>query len=221
MKVFVVIPVYNEEKSIEKVIADVKTFTPHVVVVDDCSRDQSAAFAKHAGAVVLRHVVNRGQGAALQTGNVYALAHGADIIVHFDSDGQHQAKDIPKMIEPLVQGRVDVVFGTRFSGTEAVNMPASKKKLLLPTARLVNRVVTGLKLSDGHNGFRALSRKAVERIIIKQDRMAHNTEIPSLVARESLRYEEVPVEVIYNEYGQGVGDGVRILWELLKERIIR
>ncbi len=224
MKMFVVIPAYQEEEAIARVIADVLQYTRDIVVVNDASSDNTATIARKSGAVVLEHVVNRGQGAALQTGTDYALRHGADIIVHFDSDGQHQAKDIPAMIQPLLDGEADIVLGSRFlSGRSAskASLPRSKRLVILPMARRVNYFFTGLMLSDGHNGWRAMNRSAAVKLKITQDRMAHNTEIPYLISRLGLRYKEVSVDVVYHEYGQGLGDGVRIVWEVVKDKFIR
>ncbi len=220
MKIFVIIPAYNEITHIGAVVDDVKQYIADVIVVDDCSKDGTAMAAAKHGAVVLRHVVNRGQGAALQTGNEYALEHGAEIIAHFDADGQHQAKDISRLIEPVILGAVDVVFGSRFLEGARGEIPLTKRFLILPMARLVNRLFTGLWLSDGHNGLRAMNRKATELVRITQDRMAHNTEIPSLVARHGLQLKEVPMDVVYHKYGRGVFDGVRILWDLVKGKVI-
>ena len=224
MKMFVVIPAYQEEEAIARVIADVLQYTRDIVVVNDASSDNTATIARKSGAVVLEHVVNRGQGAALQTGTDYALRNGADIIVHFDSDGQHQAKDIPAMIQPLLDGEADIVLGSRFlSGRSAskASLPRSKRLVILPMAGRLNYFFTGLMLSDGHNGWRAMNRSAAVKLKITQDRMAHNTEIPYLISRLGLQYKEVSVDVVYHEYGQGLGDGVRIVWEVVKDKFIR
>ncbi len=221
MKVFTVIPAYYEEESIGHVVDQVLEYTPHVVVVNDASQDNTSHIAKEHGAVVLEHLVNRGQGAALQTGNDYALANGADIIVHFDADGQHQAKDMSKFTKPIEDGEVDVVLGSRFLYGAMSNMPVSKRMFILPVARWVNFGLTGLMLTDGHNGWRALSAHAASLINITQDRMAHNTEIPFLIGKHQLRYKEVPVDIIYKEYGQGIWDGAKIIADLLKDRFVK
>ena len=221
LSLFVVIPAYFEEKTIGQVIDDVRSYTRNIVVVDDASKDQTSTIAKDHGAVVLRHLVNRGQGAALQTGNDYALKHGAEIIVHFDADGQHQAKNIPKVVEPLLREDVDVVLGSRFMYGGMSNIPVSKRLFILPVARWVNFGFTGLSLTDGHNGWRAMNRKAARLISITQDRMAHNTEIPYLIGKHKLSFKEVPVDVVYKEYGQGFGDGVKIVWDLVKNKFIK
>ena len=113
MKTFIIIPCLNESENIVKVINSVKEYG-QVVIVDDCSIDNSYELALNQGIVVLKHYINRGQGASLETGDRYALKHGADIVIHFDSDGQHNSLEIPKLIEPLLLGKVDIVLGSRF-----------------------------------------------------------------------------------------------------------
>lgn len=221
-KVFIVVPAWNEEKNISRILENLKLYYPvkQIIVVDDGSRDQTYWLAKKSGVVALRHPINRGQGAALQTGNDYALKSGAEIIVHFDADGQHQAKEIFEWAGPVVSGEVEVVLGSRFLGKEAKNLPWSKKiffKLIIPWHNLF----TGLKLSDLHNGTRVLSRQAAEKIRITQDEMAHNSEIQSQISKYKLSYREVPVEIIYDKHGQGlVKGGAKIFKDLIKKSLV-
>ena len=235
---FVVVPAYNEEKNIGRVIGGLfeKGITriedkmiPRinngltlmtVVVVDDGSSDNTAEVAKSVGAVVLKHEVNRGQGAALQTGDEYALENGATAVVHFDADGQFNPADIIQALVVMKEKNADVILGSRFLDNRS-QIPWTKKHLVLPVARLINYFLTGLKLTDAHNGFRILSRKALEKINISQDRMAHNSEIIKQIKQKNLSYLEYPVEVTYNEYGQGVAGGLKIVWEILQGRFMR
>lgn len=217
---FIVIPAYNEARSIAQVIEEVKKEIPEakIVVVDDGSTDNTSSLASQHGAIVLRHVVNRGQGAALQTGDEYALDKGAEIVVHFDADGQHQAEDIKKMIEPIRKGEADIVLGSRF--LEKTNkVPLTKKFFILKPAIIFNWFFCGLKLTDAHNGWRALSRRALQKISITQDGMAHNTEIIEQIRKKGLKYKEVPVRIVYHEYGQSWGGGVKILRDLFWRKI--
>lgn len=220
MKIFIVIPAFNEEKTIRNVIRDVQKYISDIIVVDDGSTDRTAEFAKSAGARVLKHLINRGQGAALRSGTNYALKRGADIIVHMDADGQHQARDILAITEPLVEDRTDVALGSRFLGNTC-QMPWTKKNIIIPLARIINWLLTGLWLTDAHNGWRALSAKAARKIQISQDGMAHNTDIPVQIVENNLKYKEVAVEVIYKEYGQGFSGGLKILLDLLKSKILK
>ncbi len=219
--IFVVIPAYNEEKNIGRVLDDIRNKLPEVsiVFVDDNSKDNTYKEARARDIYVLKHIVNRGQGAALQTGNDFALGHGAKILVHFDGDGQHRVEDIKKLIQPIIDQEAQIVLGSRFLGSKS-DIPLTKNFFILKPALFVNYFFTGLKLTDAHNGLRALSRGAAKKIRITQDRMAHNTEIIAEIRRNNLKYKEVPVEVIYNEYGQGFADGLKILRDLIIKKIL-
>lgn len=220
MKRVIVIPAYNEAATIAVVAASARPYGD-VVVVDDGSQDATAYEARRAGANVLRHLVNRGQGASLMTGTRKALALGADVIVHFDADGQHDAADIPALVAPIEAGIADAVFGSRFLGS-AINMPKSRR-IALKGATLITRWATGLAVSDAHNGLRALSCRVAPEFRITHDRMAHNTEIVHFVARKNLAWREVPVTVRYTPYslrkGQHLTDASRILFDLIVQRL--
>ena len=157
---FIIIPAYNEEKNIVRVIGDLVALYPlaKIVVVDDGSEDGTAEKARQAGASVLSHLINRGQGAALVTGTEYALAKGSNIIVHFDADGQFDAKDIAVLNKPIKNDGGEVVLGSRFL-SQTDRIPFSKRYFILAMARVVNCLITGLWLSDAHNGLRALSAR--------------------------------------------------------------
>jgi len=219
--IFVVVPAFNEEKKIGRVLSDLfEHGYDKVVVVDDGSQDDTYGKAKELGAMVLRHAINRGQGAALETGNKFAVSQGAEIVVHFDGDGQFKAESISGAVKLLKENNVDVIFGSRFLTTES-KIPFFKKYFIIPVARIINNFITGLNLSDAHNGFRVLTKNAAERIVITQDGMAHNSEITKLVKEYSLAHLEYPIEVIYEEFGQGVGGGMRILRDILVAKIIK
>lgn len=219
MKIICVIPAWNEAKNIAKVVTGVRPFVDEVVVIDDCSKDDTSALAEAAGATVFRHPLNRGQGAALQTGNDYALENGADIIVHFDADDQFLATEIKDMTAPIIEGHADIVFGSRFLGKKA-NLPTIKKYLIMPLARIFTRVILGIKLSDPQNGFRALSRLAAEKIRINNREMAHNSEIQIKAFQKKLRVVEVPITVIYHHFGQKLSGGFRVAKDLFIHKII-
>jgi glycosyltransferase involved in cell wall biosynthesis len=219
MAVYCIIPAWNEEKTIENVVREAKKKTDEVVVVDDGSLDRTAELASKSGAVVLRHIINRGQGAALETGNSYARNQNAEIVVHFDADGQFLPDEIPDMIEPIASGRADMVFGSRFL-TKRSYMPWSKRWILMPIARLVNWFFFRVKLTDPQSGFRAFNRAALNRIRIEQDDMAHCSEIIAKAHSCRFRIEEVPVTVIFNCYGSGFGRGIRIVKDHLLAKLL-
>lgn len=219
MKIICVIPAWNEAKNIVKVINGVRPHVQEIVVVDDSSRDETGRLAAGAGATVLRHPINRGQGAALQTGNDYALKSAADIIVHFDGDDQFLAAEIPDMVAPLKEDRADIVFGSRFLG-RPTNWPAIKRYVIMPLAKIFTRLVLGVKLSDPQNGFRALNRRAALAIRITNREMAHASEIQAKAFGARLRIAEVPVTVVYHEFGQKLSGGFQVLKDLLINKII-
>ena len=168
-----------------------------VVVVDDGSSDATASIAHQAGACILRHIINRGQGAALQTGIEYSLQQDADIVVTFDADGQHDVDDLMRLIAPILCGEADVVLGSRF--LESRNRIPWQRRIVLRGGILFTRIVSGALLSDTHNGLRAFSRRAAESIDIRLDRMAHASELIDSVHRSGLSYAEVAVRVHYTE----------------------
>lgn len=208
-----IVPAYNEEKTIGSVVRDLFNHADKVIAVDDGSKDDTTAIASAAGAVVLRHVVNRGQGAALQTGHDYALQIGADYVIDFDADGQFDADDIKPTFEALKKSGADILFGSRFLDRRS-NVPWLKKYFILPMARFFNRLFGGLALSDAHNGFRILNRRALQAININQDRMAHATEIQVKVKKHGLKFIEFPVKIVYREYGQGWAGGIKVIKDL-------
>ena len=152
MRISLVVPAYNEEKTISQVIKAVRDQVSNVIVIDDGSIDLTAQLAKEAGAKVLTHFLNRGQGAALQTGINFALKQGADIIVTFDADNQFKAEEINQVIKPLLLGNVDVVLGSRF--LDKRNQIPRGKEIILKLAVLVTRLYTGLKVSPALPGTR-------------------------------------------------------------------
>ena len=220
---WVVISAYCEERVIAGVVAQVKQHGYHLVVVDDASMDRTGDVARAAGAVVLRHPINLGQGAGLQTALAFALARGAEYVVTFDGDGQHRAHEIAKLIGALDQHHADFALGSRFLGTTVHFPPA--RRLLLKLATWFTRVTTGLQVTDTHNGLRAMTRRGAAAIALRQNRMAHASEILHQIAESGLKYVEVPVTIEYTAYslskGQTLGDALLILTDLFARRLQR
>jgi polyprenyl-phospho-N-acetylgalactosaminyl synthase len=196
---WVVVPAFNEAQAIASVLADLRRTGYQIVVVDD----GSAELAMQAGATVVRHPVNLGQGAALQTGIKFALLRGANFIVTFDADGQHRVDEIATLLSALVLHRADFALGSRFLG-RAANMPTSRR-LLLQAAISFTRATTGLAITDAHNGLRAMTRRGAQTINLRQNRMAHASEILDQIAASGLKYVEVAITIEYSSYSLGKG----------------
>jgi polyprenyl-phospho-N-acetylgalactosaminyl synthase len=221
--VYVVVAAYCEPSIITETVGTLADCFPHVVVVDDGSPDATAERASRAGAVVLRHPFNLGQGAALQTGITYALEQGARYVATFDADGQHAVSDLKKMLEILKEDDLDIVLGSRFLG-KSPDLPRLRW-IGLKAAVLFTKLTSGLRLTDTHNGLRAMTADAARKLKIMQNRMAHASEIINGIARFKLRYREVPVTICYSEYslskGQKLTGSVNILVELLVGWLVR
>lgn len=212
-----VIPVYNEASVVGKVVENIRKKYPNIICVDDASTDNSAQIAQSNGAHVAIHPINLGQGAALKSGIDFALSRGANWIVTFDADGQHSLEDATKLLERLWVGDVDVVVGSRFLAT-GTNF-SNSKRILLRLAVIFENLTTGVKLTDAHNGLRAMSRSAASTIQISQNRMAHASEIVAEIGKHKLKYSEMPVTVLYTDYsrakGQSIWNSVNILSDLI------
>jgi glycosyltransferase involved in cell wall biosynthesis len=223
--IFVVVPCYNEARAIGPTLERLTSHGYSVVVVDDGSSDSSweviISFPVHA----LRHPINLGQGAALQTGMLHALGHGAEIIIHFDADGQHPVDQIHALIEPLLSGKADVVLGSRFLRDSDRDLVPPLKALVLRAAILVSGLTTGVWLSDTHNGFRALSRRAASQIRLEEPGFAHATEILGQIRRAGLRCVERPSTIRYSQYsmrkGQPILNSLNVLVDLCLRKFFK
>jgi glycosyltransferase involved in cell wall biosynthesis len=220
---WIICAAYNEARTIAGVVLELRHAGYQVVVVDDGSNDATPHLATAAGANVITHPINLGQGAALQTGIEYALAQGADVIVTFDADGQHRVSDVARLVEALSHEQADFALGSRFLG-QTSNLPWLRR-WVLRAATVFTRLTTGLSLTDSHNGLRALTRRGACAIRLRQNRMAHASEIVSEIARSRLPYVEVPVTIEYTAYslakGQRLGDSVMILLDLFARELHR
>ncbi len=223
--VFVVIPSYNEGAVLPSTIAPLLAAGYSIVVVDDGSRDRTWDLITKLPVTAVRHITNLGQGAAIMTGMAAALRAGASIVVHFDADGQHPAAQIPSLIEPILANHADIVFGSRFLRPQDLRQVPVVKRIALRAGIVVSGLLTGIWLSDTHNGFRALSRKAIEKICLRENGFAHATEILGEVRSLGLRYVERPVTIHYSDYskrkGQSLLGGLNIVADLLSSRFFR
>ncbi|HWQ27111.1 MAG TPA: glycosyltransferase family 2 protein [Chlorobaculum sp.] len=219
--VWILIAAYNEGSVIGEVVRELRGQFSNVAVVDDGSSDRTGDIALEAGAHVIRHPINLGQGAAIQTGLTYGLSRGADYLVTFDADGQHRIEDVKSMFEVVKKFDLDVACGSRFLGsTEA--MPTSRR-ILLKLAILFTRFTTGVKVTDAHNGLRVFSARGAKQISITQNRMAHASEIIEQIAARKLTMQEVPVTIKYTAYslqkGQKITNSLSIIMDLLGGRM--
>lgn len=219
-RAWVVVPLYNEASVIGKVVEDLLVHFQNVVCVDDGSSDDSAAVAAQAGAHLVQHPVNLGQGAALQTGIEFALGHAdCDYIVTFDADGQHRIDDALGMLEKARSEDLAIVFGSRFLDDRT--NPGWVKRVVLKTAVWVTNMTTSLKLTDAHNGLRVIRRDAAQQIDLKQDRMAHATEIVLQLGHTGLPWAEYPVELLYTDYSKAKGQSVLNSVNILVDLVVR
>jgi glycosyltransferase involved in cell wall biosynthesis len=223
-QVYIVIPAYNEQKLVARVVNELKKGGyRNIIVVDDGSEDMTYSVSRKAGATVLRHVVNRGQGAALRTGIDFALLKGAGIIVTFDADGQHDVNDLKAMIGPVAKNEVDITLGSRFLGKRS-NVSFSKA-MMLKGGALMFRIMYGISLTDSHNGLRAMSAKTARLLDITADRMEHASEIPEKITKKKIRYKEIPVNIRYTEYsiadGQTSLAAFRIFFRMIARKFVR
>ncbi len=216
--VVVVIPVFNEATVLASVLADLSDHFARIICVDDGSTDESSEIARQAGTKVLRHPVNVGQGAALLTGLTWALADPSiAIIVTMDADGQHDPRDALAAVKTLRDRNLDVVLGSRFL-TPTAGIPRIKR-LTLKAATVFTQATTGLPFTDTHNGLRAMSRRAAERMDLVHQGMAHASEIQRWIKQQGLSWAESPTNVRYTQYslakGQTVWNSINIIFDLV------
>ncbi len=219
---YITIPLYNDSKMILKVIKSLKDKGyNNIVVVDDGSKDNGyEVVKKNTDVIVAKHIINRGQGAALQTAMEIAIEKGAKYIVHFDSDGQHDAKDIDKMLKTLTEGNYDIVLGSRF--LQENNIPLSKR-ITLKLGIVFTYLLSHIWLTDVHNGLRVMTVETAKKLDIQHDRFEHASEILDKIKILDLKYTEVPVTIHYTEYsmskGQSIFNGINIAMKLILSKI--
>jgi len=221
MKVLIIVPAYNEEKTIGVILGNLKALKigeikKEIVVVNDGSGDQTAKIAAKQNITLLNHVLNRGLGGALQTGFAYAKSRDADFVVTIDSDGQHDPKDIKKLLSPLLEGRADAVIGSRM--LEGGKMPIDRR-IINYLANLVTYLLWSVWITDTQSGLRAFTINAARKIDIKTNRMEVSSEFAKEIARNHFRVAEVPIRAIYTDYsrqkGQKNANAFNILVKLL------
>ena len=215
--VALIIPVYNEAQVIKSVVNNALKYIPFVVCVDDGSRDKSSEKISQTNALLVKHPINLGQGAALQTGIEYSLQFPhIKYFVTFDADGQHDIHDVVTMLEVIEKERLDIVLGSRFLGM-VKNISGGNRAMLKLAIRFTN-VFSGVKLTDTHNGLRVFNRDFANKINISMPDMAHASEIIDKMGKGTWKYKEVPITISYSDYsrakGQSMVNSVNILFDL-------
>jgi polyprenyl-phospho-N-acetylgalactosaminyl synthase len=221
-EIYITIPLYNDSKMILKVIKSLKDKGYNdIVVVDDGSKDNGYGIVKkNTDVIIAKHIINRGQGAALQTGMEIAIEKGAKYIVHFDSDGQHDVKDIDNMLNTLIKGNYDIVLGSRF--LQKNDIPLSKR-ITLKLGIIFTYLLSRIWLTDVHNGIRVITVETAKKLNIQHDRMEHASEILDKIKVLDLKYTEVPATIHYTKYsmskGQSIFNSINIAWKLILAKI--
>jgi len=219
---YITIPLYNNKAVILDVITSLKkNGFKNIIVVDDGSIDKGFnRLTNEPGIILGRHIINRGQGATLQTATEIALEKGAKYIVHFDSDGQHDAKDLDRMLEKLIEGNYDIVLGSRF--LQKNNIPTSKK-IVLRLGIIFTYLLSRIWLTDVHNGLRVMTAETAKKLNIQHDRFEHASEILDKIKVLNLKYTEIPVTIHYTDYskskGQSIFNSVNIAFKLILSKI--
>jgi len=217
--VCIILPAYNEAPVIEQVLDSLKKqkLKAKIVVIDDGSTDETAKIARKKEVGVLRHVLNRGLGGALGTGLAFAKKAGADIAVTLDSDGQHDPADIKRVVKPILDGKADVVIGTRWKSNHG-EIPFDRKVITI-ASNILTFFLFGILTSDSQSGFRAFSKKAIDTIIIRTQGMEVSSEFFGEIKKNKLRLAEVPIKVIYTPYSRKKGqtnlNSIQILLKLI------
>jgi len=217
--IWAVIPAYNEEGNIISIVKKTKKYVNNVAVVDDGSKDKTKVSAEKAGAIVLRHIVNLGKGAALKTGCDLAVKKGAKFIIALDADAQHDPDDIPRFLEKLK--KYDIVFSYRKASNK---MPIVFRFGNMFISNVVN-IVYGISLNDTQCGFRAFSREAYKKIRWNASDYSMESEMISRAGKQRLKYVQIPIQTVYSDKYKGttIIDGIKIVlnmfwWKLFNSR---
>ena len=202
-RIVAVVPAYDEEAAIGAVVAEIRAVDPaiDVVVVDDGSTDRTSDAAVAAGAAVVRLPFNLGIGGAVQTGFRYALERGYDVAVRLDGDGQHDAAEISKLLEPLSRGEADVVTGSRFRDEEDGYRPPLGRRLGITWFAKLVSLLSRQRVTDTTSGFQALNRSAIELFARDYPSDYPEVEATVLLLKHRLRLVEVPVTMREREHG--------------------
>lgn len=220
--ILIIVPAYNEEKTIQSVIEDLKKHGyNYILVIDDGSNDKTFEIAKNNCVHVAQHLLNRGVGVASATGFEIAKILNPGIVVTFDADGQHNASEIAKLIEPIEVGKADVVIGSRMLGKLEIPL---KRFVYNKIANLVTLILYGFTISDTQSGMKAFNRRAYNAIIIETAKMEFCSEIVHKIKKNNLSFKEVKIKSNYTEYslskGQNFIIGIKTFFRLVLNRML-
>lgn len=215
----VIVPAFNESSQIVASLEKLKKYFESIVVVDDGSSDNTFEVLKPLDIHLLRHPINLGQGAALQTGILYAINNlESSHLITFDADGQHDVKNAIDMLGEIKKSQVEIILGSRFLVSDHTELVPNKKKVILRLGIFYTRILTGLPVTDVHNGLRVMSRNFASRINIHQSGMAHASEILEFIKNEKYSWKEFPAEISYSSYsikkGQSIFNAINIFTEM-------
>jgi len=221
MKIFIVIPLFNEEKHISLVLKGVSKFNLPIVVVDDGSKDKSIIKVKESGIknlILLQHKVNLGKGAAMKTGAEYAFSNKADAIIFMDADAQHNSDDLPKFINVLQENKYDIVFGSRNLGMGVPLIRFLGNKF----ASILIQFLFGTYITDLICGYKGITKKGYSFVKWDSSGYGVETEIAVRTAKSKIKYCEIPVDTIYHDNVKGVTilDAFGILTEVVKWKLV-
>ena len=210
-KVFAVVPAHNEEKHIYRLAREIKKYADEVIVVDDGSKDRTNKLAEKGNAIVLKHMVNLGKGAAAKTGCDYAFGNNADIVILIDADMQHDPKEIPNFLKKIKNHDAVVAY-------RKIN---SSMPLIFRFGNwFINQTIKflyGIKIRDSQCGYRAFTREAYKKLRWKASDYSMESEIIAKIGKYGLSYTEIPIETIYSDKYKGttVIDGFKIVFNLV------
>lgn len=221
--VLIAIPAYNEGEQIVSTIESITKRYPNIIVIDDGSVDNTVSMVEGAGVECVRHPINLGQGAAIQTGIEYGLSRlDIEYFVTFDADGQHRIEDVEKMLDHLKKNKLDIVLGSRFLG-KAENI-SLQKKLLLKLAVKFSNLTSGVRLTDTHNGLRVFNRHAAEQMNLQMSDFSHASEIINRIREKNLKYDEYPVTIVYTDYsrrkGQSMINAINVGFDAIFHKVV-
>lgn len=220
-RVLALIPAYNAAKSVGDVVRTTREVVPEVVVINDGSRDDTAAVARVAGAEVVDHPQNRGKGGALKTGFAYALEHGYDVVITLDADGQHLPREIPKFLKARQETKADLIIGGRSHLFDQ----------MLPRRRLANRFsawsiakASGTGITDSQSGFRLYSTKLLRNVRLRTEGFDLESEVIVHAGRGGFKVITIPIDLgfvdgISTSHYKPLKDTLRIAWTVFRARL--